>query len=234
VSLTKWTEKYRLPATIFIIVANVWVTSLQIYACRTWPYGPPTSVTWRKLLCKLKQKHKTIHSWLLWLHIMLVDLTQGPTEVILIYKYVAWTINCNKGTCLKLLPQRQMTEVSKGAVQNKWMVRPIPWQWEHLKADSHIVCRAHAVPLPCHPAKGLECVFLIWFTQCGRVWFTLAMPCSDHAVLLKATTQHSHQETACGLPARIRLLPAITRSSMKIVIRSIPILLTTIHTYDCK
>ena len=34
-------------------------------------------------------------------------------------------------------------------------------------------CRAHAVPLPCRAAKGLECVFPIWFTQCGRVWFTL-------------------------------------------------------------
>jgi hypothetical protein len=39
-----------------------------------------------------------------------------------------------------------------------------------LKADSHIACRAHAVPLPCRAAKGLECVFPIWFTQCGRVW----------------------------------------------------------------
>ena len=25
-------------------------------------------------------------------------------------------------------------------------------------------CRAHAVPLPCRAAKGLECVFPIWFT----------------------------------------------------------------------
>jgi hypothetical protein len=41
------------------------------------------------------------------------------------------------------------------------------------KADSHIACRARAVPLPCRAAKGLECVFPIWFTQCGRVWFTL-------------------------------------------------------------
>jgi hypothetical protein len=40
-----------------------------------------------------------------------------------------------------------------------------------LKADSHIACRAHAVPLPCRAAKGLECVFPIWFTKCGRVWF---------------------------------------------------------------
>jgi hypothetical protein len=38
-----------------------------------------------------------------------------------------------------------------------------------LRADSHIACCAHAVPLPCRAAKGLECVFPIWFTQCGRV-----------------------------------------------------------------
>jgi hypothetical protein len=31
----------------------------------------------------------------------------------------------------------------------------------HLKADSHIACRAHAVPLPCRGAKDLECVFPI-------------------------------------------------------------------------
>jgi hypothetical protein len=60
------------------------------------------------------------------------------------------------------------------------------------------------------------------------------MPCSDHAVLLKATAQHGRRETACGLPSCFRLLPATTRSSTKFVIRSIPILLTTIHTYDCK
>jgi len=29
------------------------------------------------------------------------------------------------------------------------------------KANSHITCRAHAVPLPCLAAKGLECVFPI-------------------------------------------------------------------------
>jgi len=60
------------------------------------------------------------------------------------------------------------------------------------------------------------------------------MSCSDHAVILKATAQHGRQETACGLPARIRLLPPTKRDSTKIVIRSIPVLLTTIHTYDCK
>ena len=29
------------------------------------------------------------------------------------------------------------------------------------KDDSHIACRAHAVPLPCRAAKALECVFPI-------------------------------------------------------------------------
>ena len=30
-----------------------------------------------------------------------------------------------------------------------------------LKADSHVTCQAHAVPLSCRAAKGLECVFPI-------------------------------------------------------------------------
>jgi len=103
-----------------------------------------------------------------------------------------------------------------------------------VKADKHTACRAHGISLPCCAAKGSECFFPIWFTQCGCVWFTLAMPCSDHAILLKAMAQHGRQETACGLPSCVWLLPATTRGSTKTVIRSIPILLTTIHTYGCK
>jgi hypothetical protein len=49
------------------------------------------------------------------------------------------------------------------------------------------------------------------------------MPRSDHDVLLKATAQDGRRETACGRPAHIWLLPATTRSSTKVVIRSIPI-----------
>jgi hypothetical protein len=60
----------------------------------------------------------------------------------------------------------------------------------------------------------------------------MPMPCSDHFVLLTATSQHGRREAACGLPACLRHLPATTRSSTKSVIRSIPILLTTMHTYD--
>jgi hypothetical protein len=37
---------------------------------------------------------------------------------------------------------------------------------------------------PCRAAKGLECVFPIWFTQCGRVWFKLAMPRPCHALTM--------------------------------------------------
>ena len=73
-------------------------------------------------------------------------------------------------------------------------------------SDSHLPCHAHAAPIPC----------------------------TDHAVLLKATSQHGRRQTICGLPVRFQLLPATTRSSTKIVIRSMPTLLTTIHTYTVK
>ena len=48
------------------------------------------------------------------------------------------------------------------------------------------------------------------------------LPCHAHTILLKATVQHGRRETTCWLTARVRLLPAITRSSTK-VIRRIPI-----------
>jgi len=49
------------------------------------------------------------------------------------------------------------------------------------------------------------------------------LPCHAHVVLLKAKAEHVRRETTCGLPARVRLLPATPRSSTKVVIRSIPI-----------
>ena len=52
------------------------------------------------------------------------------------------------------------------------------------------------MPRQCRAAKGLECIFPIRLTQWGRVRFTLAMPCSDHAVLFKATAQLGRRETA--------------------------------------
>jgi hypothetical protein len=46
--------------------------------------------------------------------------------------------------------------------QNTWFLR--------------LIHTYHAFPLLCLAAKGLDCVFPIWFTHCGRVWFTHAMP----------------------------------------------------------
>ena len=51
-------------------------------------------------------------------------------------------------------------------VPRSWKSRPtpLPTLWAStmpVKADSHIACRSHVVPLPCPAAKGLECVFPI-------------------------------------------------------------------------
>ena len=54
-------------------------------------------------------------------------------------------------------------------------------------------CRAHAVPVPCRAAKCLECVLPIWFTQCGRVWFTLFMPCPCHAPTMPFFSRPLHR-----------------------------------------
>ena len=61
-----------------------------------------------------------------------------------------------------------------------------------LTADSHIACSTHAVPLPCRAAKGLERVIPTWFTQCGRVWFTFAMPCPCHAPTMPFFSRPHH------------------------------------------
>ena len=56
----------------------------------------------------------------------------------------------------------------------------------HVKADSHIACRAHAVPLPCRAAKALECVFshLIYKVRPCLIHtcHAMPMPCPDHAM----------------------------------------------------
>jgi hypothetical protein len=61
-----------------------------------------------------------------------------------------------------------------------------------LKADSYIACRAHAVPLPCCATKGLEYFSRLIYTVRPCMIHTshaAPMPCSDHAVLLKATAR---------------------------------------------
>jgi len=75
-----------------------------------------------------------------------------------------------------------------------------------LKADSHIACRAHTVPLPCRAAKSLECVFPIWFTQCGRVWFTVTMPRPCHAPTIPLFSRSRHSTAVERRP--VGYLPA--------------------------
>jgi hypothetical protein len=51
-------------------------------------------------------------------------------------------------------------------------------------------CRAHALPLPCRSAKGLDCVFPILFTQCLiHTSHAGLVPCHYHA-FMKATSQN--------------------------------------------
>jgi hypothetical protein len=89
----------------------------------------------------------------------------------------------------------------------KWtavmMLKIIPGTF---KADSHIACRVHAVPMPCRAAKGLECVFPIWFTQCGRAWFTLAMPRPCHALTMPFFSRPRHSTAVERRP--VGYLPA--------------------------
>jgi hypothetical protein len=101
------------------------------------------------------------------------------------------------------------------------------------QATYRLIHTYHAIPLSCHAKKGLDCVFLIWFTQCGHVWFTHAMPqpcCSESDL---SRPQHgcsmgmawhmwisiSCPEMACRWPARVRLLPPTAWSPTKFVIR---------------
>ena len=79
--------------------------------------------------------------------------------------------------------QARFIELSEKWSHNQALRRqkPIqPWRQRNKGRFTHSMpfpCRTHAVPLPWVAAKGLECVFPIWFTQCGRVWFTLTMQC---------------------------------------------------------
>jgi hypothetical protein len=88
-----------------------------------------------------------------------------------------------------------------------WLISVAADPWlRRLKADLHIACRAHAVLLPSRATKGLDCVFPIWFTQCGCVWFTLAMPCPCHALTMLFFSRPRHSTTVERQP--VGYLPA--------------------------
>ena len=56
--------------------------------------------------------------------------------------------------------------------------------------------------MSCRATKGLDCVFPIWFTQCGRVWFTFAMsmPCPCRAVPCRAVPCRATKGLDCVFP----------------------------------
>ena len=60
--------------------------------------------------------------------------------------------------------------------------------------------------LPCLVAKGLECVFPIWFTQCGSVWFALAMPRPCYAPTMPFFSRPRHSTAVERRP--VGYLPA--------------------------
>jgi len=86
-------------------------------------------------------------------------------------------------------------------------------------------CPCRSPAMPCRQGFRMCLSHLIYTMQPCLIHtcHAMPMPCSDHVVLLKATTKHVRRETACGLSARVRLLPATKRSSTKVIIRSIPI-----------
>jgi hypothetical protein len=78
--------------------------------------------------------------------------------------------------------------------------------WDSVKADSHIACRAHAVPLQSHAAKGLECLSHLIYT----VRPCLIHTCHSHAMLSPCRSSQGHG-TAC--PSRDGLWVTCPRSA---------------------
>jgi len=86
--------------------------------------------------------------------LLLADGSPSPTDVI--------------SDCGKVKTSHALSEMSHlcNSQKTRDIWRPeqnLARHWGHdpLMADSHIACRAHAAPLPCRAAKGLECVFPI-------------------------------------------------------------------------
>ena len=79
---------------------------------------------------------------------------------------------------LSVPPSQQSTTDAKccGVPDASAVLQSVP-----LKADSHIACRAHAVPLPCRAAKGLELSFP--FDLHSAAVSDSHLPCHAHAVL---------------------------------------------------
>jgi hypothetical protein len=62
----------------------------------------------------------------------------------------------------------------------------------------------HGMPRPCRGAESLECVFPIWFAQCGRVWFTLAVPRPCNALTMPFFSRPRHSTAVERRPVGYR------------------------------
>ena len=74
-----------------------------------------------------------------------------------------------------------------------------------VKPDSLIACRAHAVPLPCRAAKGLECVFSPFDLHSAAVSDS-HLPCHAHAMLRPCRSSQGHSTAQPSLDGRAVLL----------------------------
>ena len=63
--------------------------------------------------------------------------------------------------CIRTEKKVAPSTFSSKIIRNSYVHSESKGTKKALKADSHIACRAHTVPLPCRAAKGLECVFPI-------------------------------------------------------------------------
>ena len=92
-----------------------------------------------------------------------------------------------------------------------------------IKADSHIACRAHAAPkpFPCHtvPLRVKKCLsHLIYTVRPFLIHTCHAAHMPSPTMPFFSRPRHSMAvERACGLTASVQVLPAITRSSTKLL-----------------
>ena len=79
----------------------------------------------------------------------------------------------------------------------------------------------HNMPRPCHAVPLMVYNVSFPFDLHSAAVSDSHLPCrahaiTDHAIVFKAMTHHGRRERACGITARVRLLPAITWSSTKL------------------
>jgi hypothetical protein len=109
---------------------------------------------------------------------------------------------------------------SSPAERNK--PRQTPWLYQ-VRFTHTKPCPCRSPAMPCRWGFRICLSHLIYTVRPCLIHTCHAAPMLCSAVLSKATAQHGSRETACGPPARVRLLPATTRSCTKFVIRNISI-----------